>query len=146
VGYQVPFGSTTPGTLRLHRKLESAGQSIPVASGWQTITDGTNALTGSFQSAGGTTLHVGLHGGANVTIGGSARVVISGGSFSSEIVTVEPSTMGTGTSRIAQSGCVELPPTGSPVTYTVTAQGQGVGLLSSMTPTSGTNLIVQEHL
>ncbi len=145
MGYQVPSGTTVAGTLRLHRKLASAGQSIPVASGWQTMSDGTIALTGSFQSSGGTTLHVGLHGGASVTIGGSARVVISGGAFSSEVVTVEPSTMGTGTSRIAQSGCVELPVTGSPVTYTVTAQGQGIGLLASMTPTAGTNLVVQEH-
>ena len=146
MGYvpQTGQASSDAPQLRIAKELESAGVAIAVALGWQTLSDGTRSLTGSFQSTGGTSLEVTLWGSASVLVGGSVRVVINGGSFSNAVITVEPATLAIGAQKIMQSGSVEIPVTGSPTTYTVTAQGQGVGLFASITPASGTNLLAKE--
>ncbi len=142
-----PAPGAGSGTLRIAEKLTGAGTAIPVASGWQTLTDGTNPLTGTFDSPGGTTVQVHLSGSANVAIGAATRVIIAGGAFGAgTVITPDPasSMLVPGNVRISQGGWIDIAAAAS-TTYTVTAQGQGVGILSSITPNAGTNLIVHEH-
>jgi hypothetical protein len=142
VTYRLPEGG--PALGRVHRRLASNGPAVGVALGWQTIADGSESLDGSFVSSGGTRLDVRLFFGATVVGGGAARVVIDGGSFSSTSVVSDPATLSVGTARISLSGWIAIPRTASPVTYTVTAQAQGVGLLASFAPLAGSNLIAEE--
>lgn len=126
------------------KKLAGAGTTIGVALGWQTLTDGSVSLTQSFASNGGTWLQTVLFGTVAVVVGASVRVVINGGSFSNEVLSQEHSTLSIGTQRINQRGMIELPSSSDAVTYTVTAQGQGIGLISSVTPGAGAFLVAEE--
>lgn len=126
------------------KKLAGAGTTIGVALGWQTLTDGSVSLTQSFASTGGTWLQTDLFGTVSVVVGASVRVIINGGSFSNEVVSQEPATLAIGTQRVNQRGLIEIPASADAITYTVTAQGQGVGILSSVTPGAGLFLLAEE--
>jgi hypothetical protein len=140
---------SVPETLRVHQKLLSAGVAIS-GTGWETLADnGGRSLSGTFDSKGGTLLTVDLFGSATVALGNAnTRVIIAGGSFGvGVVITPDPAStmLVPGTVRIAQHNSVEIPATETLTTYTVTAQGEGSGVLVTITPNAGTNLDAHEH-
>lgn len=129
--------------LQSATKLTSNGSAI-TSSSFQTFSDGTNSLSLTIESYGGTRLFVNPSMRAAILVGGSIRTIINGGSFSNSVVIEDFTLPILADWRLAWGGYVDLPVTSSRTSYTITVQARALGLLSSVTPQAGSNLTLME--
>lgn len=124
-------------------KLTANGSAI-TSSSFTKFSDGTNSLSLTVSSFGGSRLFVNPSMRAAILVGGSIRTVINGGSFSNTIVIEDFTLPVLADWRLAWGGYVDLPVTSSRTNYTVTVQARALGVLSSVTPSAGSNLVLME--
>ncbi len=113
------------------QRLTTTGTTIN-SGNWTTITDGTNTLSASVSSYGGSRLIIATSLRAGIVVGGRMRILVNGGAYTNYEAFESFDLPILADWRQSWSTFVLLPSNSSRITYTVTVQMQNVGLVSSI--------------